>query len=351
MKEKTTAPTIEEKDLTVSGKILSVGNLTVDEKAVKSRRLKGFANKATIDRGGDLVLPSAFNSSKEKFMSLNPVAFYNHDWETPIGQVTTYDVRTDGLYVEIDLSSGFAEADKAWTLAQKGLVKTFSIGFIPKDVDYDDETGVRIIKDLELLEISIVTIPMNAESTFVLSKGQIAGIMCGAKDGKDAQVTYKQLIELDKAKQDHDAPNEVEAVEETTPATPEVEAKALPEESKQWISISDAAQCDGCEQQVSKAINTQTDPCGKEHYLCFDCFVEDHDEFYKSSSALTHLTGVIESLTEERDELLETFDIANKELSAYKAKTKELLEIVDAIKSKFVNQVAELVIKISKNYI
>jgi HK97 family phage major capsid protein len=55
-----------------------------------------------------------------------------------------------------------ARLDEAWASIKAGLVRGLSIGFLPKEYSYLDEGGVRFLK-WDLLEVSAVTIPANAE--------------------------------------------------------------------------------------------------------------------------------------------------------------------------------------------
>ena len=49
-------------------------------------------------------------------------------------------------------------------LIQQDVLKTFSVGFICHDADYDKNTDTTIYRKAELLEISLVSIPMEANA-------------------------------------------------------------------------------------------------------------------------------------------------------------------------------------------
>ena len=228
-------------------------DFSTDAKGVKQRKIKGYANKATIDRGGDLVLPTAFEKSMEQFMK-NPLVFYNHDWNTPIGTITDWKIK-DGLFVEVNLATGDEDADKAWNRAKKGLLRSFSIGFISKEADWDSERDIRIIKELELLEVSLVTIPMNAESLFeVDEKGAVKSVMFTQKEGQ--ALTYKQLHPEDDSAQ-------VKTVEAAV--VKDIE-KVLPE--KFDIQLANCTVCD----KEGMSIGIGTNVYSKPLYACKGCF-------------------------------------------------------------------------------
>ncbi|MFP9035653.1 HK97 family phage prohead protease, partial [Enterococcus faecalis] len=53
---------------------------------------------------------------------------------------------------------------------KNGVLKTLSIGFRCLDAEWDEATDIFIIKDLELYEVSVVSVPCNQDSTFNLAK-------------------------------------------------------------------------------------------------------------------------------------------------------------------------------------
>ncbi len=155
-----------------------------------ARRISGLANAATVDRGDEFVEPQAFKSSLSKFME-NPVVFYNHDWDEPIGTVVGADITSKGLFVEIEIGKGFEPADKVWSQIQQGILKAFSIGFRPLRVEFDEKSEVLTIKDMELFEVSVVTIPMNRESLFEITENRATGVKLM---DNGFYVSYKSLV-------------------------------------------------------------------------------------------------------------------------------------------------------------
>ena len=154
------------------------------------RQISGYANAATIDRSKEIVDPDAFASSLSKYMS-NPIVFYNHDWDEAIGKVINAEIRPLGLFVDIEVGTGFEPADTVWAQIEQGILKAFSIGFRPTKIEYDEDTEILTIKDLELFEVSVVTIPMNAESLFEISESGLSNIKVRKHDD---YVSYKSLI-------------------------------------------------------------------------------------------------------------------------------------------------------------
>jgi len=118
-----------------------------------------FGNK---DSHSDIVVKGAFEKS---LAGKTPAMLLHHDMNRPIGvwQKVVEDER--GLYVEGRLTKGVRDADEAYALLQDGALKSMSIGFIPKEETYDSKANVNYIKEIDLWEVSLVTIPANAAAT------------------------------------------------------------------------------------------------------------------------------------------------------------------------------------------
>lgn len=133
------------------------------------RRIKGFASTKFKDRHNDIVDPKAFEKAMGVYMQ-NPQVLLQHDMSHPIGKTVDFQIVPDGLYVTIEVGKGFQDADETWQKINQGILKAFSIGFYPLDSSYDPTADVVIINALELVEISIVSIPANRESLFSIAK-------------------------------------------------------------------------------------------------------------------------------------------------------------------------------------
>jgi HK97 family phage prohead protease len=151
--------------------------------------IEGYANTSTKDRVGDVVLPEAFRKSLPTFLK-NPILLANHDWNDPCGKVLTAEITDKGLYIKARISDSRPDIK---TLINEGCLSTFSIGYNEIDADTDDSTKTKYVKELELLEISVVTVPANTEASFVVSATKDEP----AADAKAAPVrTAKELKEF-----------------------------------------------------------------------------------------------------------------------------------------------------------
>ncbi|MBH3296756.1 phage major capsid protein [Serratia marcescens] len=127
------------------------------------RVITGIASTPSPDRDGDILEPDG-----AKFRNDTPF-LWQHDRSQPIGSCTPKMVK-EGLQITAKLvkptpdmpSQLVARLNEAWSSIKSGLVKGLSIGFRPIEYSYIDDAGIRFIS-WDLLEVSAVTIPANAE--------------------------------------------------------------------------------------------------------------------------------------------------------------------------------------------
>lgn len=128
----------------------------------------GYASTISEDRAGDIIPMSAWENKEalDNYLK-NPIILFQHDHDEPIGKMVDYQVDETGLFVEIEI---FNVDQRVYKLVKEEVLKAFSVGFRMKDYKYDQDKGVFIITELELFEISVVSIPCNQDSTFSLKK-------------------------------------------------------------------------------------------------------------------------------------------------------------------------------------
>jgi HK97 family phage prohead protease len=113
-----------------------------------------------VDHGGDIVAPGAFAKSlaEHKADGSMPAMLWSHDISQPVGVWTSAVEDQKGLRLEGKLSLGVQRAADARALAKDNAL-SLSIGYATRDAEYRD--GARVLKDLRLFEVSLVSIPMN----------------------------------------------------------------------------------------------------------------------------------------------------------------------------------------------
>lgn len=117
-----------------------------------------------VDHGGDVVMRGAFDASIAAWRTgSRKIRFlYAHDTFSPLG--VAKDLRADdkGLFGTFKISKTTLGED-VHTWLKDGALDSFSIGYIPTDVEFDD-VGVRKLLSVDLLECSVVSIPMNEQA-------------------------------------------------------------------------------------------------------------------------------------------------------------------------------------------
>jgi HK97 family phage prohead protease len=130
--------------------------------------IKGYASTNHSDRAGDSIDHDAWtkNGGLENFKG-NPIILFNHDYNRPIGRATSLEVTDRGLELGARISKSAGEVKD---LIKDGVLGAFSVGFRVKDADYMKETDGYQIKDAELFEVSVVSVPCNQAAMFSIAK-------------------------------------------------------------------------------------------------------------------------------------------------------------------------------------
>jgi uncharacterized protein len=111
-----------------------------------------------LDTYGDIVMAGAF---KESLRKRTPLMLWQHDSREPIGTWTDVHEDAHGLVVRGRLETATQRGREAAALVRSKALDGLSIGFILRDHDEDTKTGARLIKRVDLYEISLVSFPAN----------------------------------------------------------------------------------------------------------------------------------------------------------------------------------------------
>lgn len=172
--------------------------------------IEGYANTTDKDRQGDVILEEAWTKGGLDNYLKNPIVLAYHNPEKPIGEVTDYGINHKGLHVIAEISKA---AGDVYSLIREGVLKAFSVGFRVKDADYDSETDIFVIKDLEMYELSVVSVPANADSIFSVRK---------SFETEEDYLSFKQLY-----KKPEPVPTKVETTEPVIKETKNVDKEKL----------------------------------------------------------------------------------------------------------------------------
>jgi HK97 family phage major capsid protein/HK97 family phage prohead protease len=144
--------------------------LTVKAVDAEKRIIKGMATTPTPDRMGDIVEPLGV-----KFTNPMPL-LWQHKADKPVGMVTFGKATQDGIPFEAKLPQHDEPGvlkdriDEAWQSVKLGLVRAVSIGFKAIEYAFLEKTDGIHFLETEVMELSLVTIPANAEATITQIK-------------------------------------------------------------------------------------------------------------------------------------------------------------------------------------
>lgn len=134
------------------------------------RLITGIATTPSTDRDDDILEPLG-----AKFTLPIPLLSH-HNHSQPIGEVIQAEVTAGGILItakiaKIDEEGKLKERiDEAWQSIKSGLIKGLSVGFKIKEYSYIENSWGLHIKEWEWWELSIVTIPANADSVITSVK-------------------------------------------------------------------------------------------------------------------------------------------------------------------------------------
>tara|TARA_Y100000004_G_scaffold184222_1_gene232995 strand:- start:459 stop:2474 length:2016 start_codon:yes stop_codon:yes gene_type:complete len=174
----------------------------LDENDDGSVNIKGYASTIDQDRAGDIIESNAWAKGGIGNYENNPIILFNHDYHNPIGKATELEVNDNGLQIKGKISKS---AGKIRDLVKEGVLGAFSVGFRVKDADYLEETDGYRIKDAELFEISVVSVPANQAATFSVAKS--------FDSDTEYQEWKEQFVKSNAGQSDTDSPEE--SVEKT----------------------------------------------------------------------------------------------------------------------------------------
>lgn len=129
--------------------------------------ISGYASTVNKDRVGDVIQRDAWTKGGLANYLKNPIVLAYHDHKNPIGIMTQYSIDELGLKITAKISKA---AGNIIDLIKDGVLQAFSVGVRVKEADYDSESDTFLIKDVELHEISVVSVPANQDSLFSIAK-------------------------------------------------------------------------------------------------------------------------------------------------------------------------------------
>jgi len=123
-----------------------------------------------VDSYGDTIDPNAYDLTLKD--RVRPVRMRWNHYGPVIGKWLRMTTDKTGLFVEGELTPGHSKAIDTYASLKHGAVDGLSIGYIAKSA-VENPNGTRLLKDIELVEISIVEEPADINATVSSIKSAI----------------------------------------------------------------------------------------------------------------------------------------------------------------------------------
>jgi HK97 family phage prohead protease len=146
-----------------------------------------------LDHTGDVVLRGAFDATLNG--NTKRRLLWQHDISEPIGVELDIGSTEQGLHGTWKLSRTTRGLD-AWELLKDGAVDSLSIGYIADEVEFDD-AGVRLLKSVTLLEVSLVSIPANDLAVVTQLKALVQAGLLDPSDLDSRPLAQRKTLDLD----------------------------------------------------------------------------------------------------------------------------------------------------------
>lgn len=165
------------------------------------REFEGIATTVGTDRYGDVV------ESMGAVFALPLPLLWQHNASSPVGHVieakaTKKNIKVRGKIESLDTPGKLKDRlDEAWQSLRLKLVSALSIGFNPikyEQIPESEKYGIRFL-EWEWLELSLVTIPANADASVTSIKRYDAELRRAASGNTRSRFEGVPLVKLPKS--------------------------------------------------------------------------------------------------------------------------------------------------------
>lgn len=128
------------------------------------------------DSYGDVIAKGAYKETlkEHKAKGTMPKMFWQHDSHEVIGKWLEATEDNHGLKMRGKLNLAVQRGREAYALLKDRDIDGLSIGYSIRKYESDEETGVWYLKELDLFEVSVVSIGANENATVSAVKAQKA---------------------------------------------------------------------------------------------------------------------------------------------------------------------------------
>ena len=175
-----------------------------------------------VDLGNDVIMKGAFKRSLRRRGPKKVKLLYQHKTDMRIGVFDQIREDEKGLFVKGRLALQTQAGREAYELMKMGALDGLSIGFKvdPKGYSYEPRSKRRVIDEVDLMEVSLVTFPMNPQAMVRSVKGQDISIReweAGLRDAfsisrSEAKAAARAIVETLTVRDARDWSDELSAI-------------------------------------------------------------------------------------------------------------------------------------------
>lgn len=126
-----------------------------------------------IDSYGDTIRKGAYTDTLDPEKRKRPILLRWNHFGPVIGKFTEIRQDDKGLFVTGELTKGHSVAEDAAALLRHGAISGLSIGYYAKEEEF--EGPIRVLKAIELIEISVVEEPADLNAQIDTVKSAFSG--------------------------------------------------------------------------------------------------------------------------------------------------------------------------------
>jgi HK97 family phage prohead protease len=138
---------------------------------------EGYASTFdTVDQVGDTIIKGAFANTIASGRTVK--GFVNHkQHEVPVIDWMSLIEDSHGLKVHGKVDMNHKDGPTVYSGLQRKAMDGLSIGFTMNPADFEQKAAGRIIKNLDLMEISVVSFPCERQATITAVKADLDGLI------------------------------------------------------------------------------------------------------------------------------------------------------------------------------
>lgn len=155
---------------------------------------EGYASAWSKDIEGDRFERGAFAKSLTQRPAKDVRLLWQHRSDTPIGVWETLEEDDYGLRAKGRILTETAKGAEALTLMRAGAVGGLSVGFRYAPGSYNSKERAFIFKEIDLLEISVVSTPAHRGAVFTNVKSASASRLIGALNQASAAFRKEESL-------------------------------------------------------------------------------------------------------------------------------------------------------------